>query len=356
MKQTLSVRTNRPMTGAKKLTEDDFLKLAVKQIEKKDCHGKLKIIPLAGDASLRRYFRVQLGGVSRVLMLAKPFNQDSSDFLLVRQLLEENKVPVPTLFGVSDKQGAIFLEDLGDATMLHALENIKNKDEEMECYKTAVRVMLGIHQNVKPSMRRSKKIQGFSLAFDEQKLMWEVNFTMENFFQKFLKRTIAPKHEKIIQDSFVDICRELAKEPRVFTHRDFHSRNLMVVGVRGMITIDFQDARMGLRQYDLASLLRDSYYQLDEASVYGLVDFYSDELKNNWDESLDKKNFVRLFDLMSVQRNFKAIGSFASFYVDRGNPGYLRFIGNTFENIRRNLFKFPEYRELRELLYYYYYF
>src|SRR3989344_3249893 len=77
MKQTLSVRTNRPMTGAKKLTEDDFLKLAVKQIEKKDCHGKLKIIPLAGDASLRRYFRVQLGGVSRVLMLAKPFNQDS---------------------------------------------------------------------------------------------------------------------------------------------------------------------------------------------------------------------------------------------------------------------------------------
>jgi aminoglycoside/choline kinase family phosphotransferase len=120
--------------------------------------------------------------------------------------------------------------------------------------------------------------------------------------------------------------------------------------------IDFQDARLGCAQYDLASLLRDSYYQLEEEVVYELVDYYIRSKEKLEGVKENRKEFMRVFDLMSIQRNFKAIGSFASFYMKRQDVRYLKFIGNTFENIRRNLLKFPEMDELRCLLFRYYYF
>lgn len=120
--------------------------------------------------------------------------------------------------------------------------------------------------------------------------------------------------------------------------------------------IDFQDARMGPAQYDLASLLKDSYYQLDEAQIQKLLDYYLVRRESLTQTKINREEFFRVFDLMALQRNFKAIGSFASFLNRRGNPGYLKYIGNTFENIRRTLLKYPEYSDLREVLFHYYYF
>ena len=96
--------------------------------------------------------------------------------------------------------------------------------------------------------------------------MWEVNFTLEHFYEKHLGRTFREADAKIIRDGFIKICSELQEEGYVFTHRDYHSRNLMVNQSR-YVMIDFQDARMGAPQYDLASLLRDSYYQLSEGQI-----------------------------------------------------------------------------------------
>ncbi|MBC7384614.1 MAG: phosphotransferase, partial [Cryobacterium sp.] len=149
-------------------------------------------------------------------------------------------------------------------------------------------------------------------------------------------------------------------QPTVFTHRDFHSRNIMAApvskGDTRLVMIDFQDGRMGPAQYDLASLLKDSYYQLEDTQVQHLLNYYIVRREALSGIKIDREEFVRMFDLMSVQRNFKAIGSFASFLNRRGNPGYLKYIGNTFENIRRTLLKYPEYSDLREVLFHYYYF
>jgi len=134
----------------------------------------------------------------------------------------------------------------------------------------------------------------------------------------------------------------------------------MVTPISGVenrfVMIDFQDGRMGPAQYDLASLLKDSYYQLEDAQVKRLVDYYIVRREALSGTRIDRDHFWKMFDLMSVQRNFKAIGSFASFLNRRGNPGYLKYIGNTFENIRRTLLKYPEYSDLREVLFHYYYF
>ena len=95
---------------------------------------------------------------------------------------------------------------------------------------------------------------------------------------------------------------------------------------------------------------------MKEQKVYSLLKYYYGSAKEAGDINCSLEEFERVFDLMSIQRNFKAIGSFASFYTRREDAKYLRFIGNTFENVRRNLAKFPEYKELHQLLFSWYYF
>lgn len=306
---------------------------------------------LAGDASLRRYYRLWNGDESFVLMLTEPFEAATYDFLLVRAHLEKCGIPVPGLRAAEGSLGAILLEDLGDRTMLHQLGELDAP--ELDLFKESLRLLADFHGKTK-APAGTKPVPGYGLAFDEEKLMWEVDFCLEHLFGSYLKREIPSRERTAIRDSFVNICQRLAAEPRVFTHRDYHSRNLMIPERGGMVCIDFQDARMGLRAYDLASILRDSYYQLSEERVYELVDYYYSLIPAA--DRQEKAHFVKMFDLMSVQRNFKAIGSFTSFYGKRNDANYIRFVGNTFENIRRNLAKFPEYKELRNLLFRYYYF
>lgn len=312
--------------------------------------GRMRVRKLAGDASLRRYYRVWEGHESFVLMLTEPFEAAKYDFLLVREHLEKCGVPVPGLLAAHGATGGILLEDLSDRTMLHALGELKGNEKEL--FEEALGLLYAFHSKTRARAGEAP-VPGYELAFDEEKLMWEVDFALEHLFGSYLKRQIPEKEFAAMREAFADICRRLAAEPRVFTHRDYHSRNIMIPPRGGMVCIDFQDARMGLRAYDLASILRDSYYQLSEDTVYGLVDYY---LKLAREEKLDRDHFLKMFDLMSIQRNFKAIGSFTSFYGKRNDAMYIRFVGNTFENIRRNLGKFPEYSRLRELLFHYYYF
>jgi N-acetylmuramate 1-kinase len=319
--------------------------------------GQLKIKTLAGDASLRQYFRVYEGENSYVLMLTEAFNEKENNFLLVRNYLEKAGVPVPKLLAVDGTHGALLLEDLTDRTMLHVLGEMRNSDDELKCFHDALDLLVKFHHKGSQATKEDKKlIPGFGQAFDVEKLMWEVDFTIEHLFTNYLKRELTAKELGILRGTFTDICERLAKEPRVFTHRDYHSRNIMIPASGAYTSIDFQDARMGLRQYDLASILRDSYYQLSNDRIYDLVDYYIAGVKKAEGIDLPRDHFVTLFDLMSIQRNFKAIGSFTMFYAKRNNASYIRFVGNTFENIRRNLLKFPEYRELLTLLYNYYYF
>jgi aminoglycoside/choline kinase family phosphotransferase len=226
---------------------------------------------------------------------------------------------------------------------------------ERHLYEKVIDSLVHMHVNAGPD-KASQPLAGFKLKFDLEKLMWEVGFTIEHFYKLHLQRHISPKDQQVLDKTFTAICTELANEPAVFTHRDFHSRNVMVPSDERLVMIDFQDARMGPPQYDLASLLRDSYYQLNEDQVQRLIDYYLARYEALSGQKLQRQHFLRLFDLMAVQRNFKAIGSFASFQNKRGVATYLKYVGNTFENIRRTLLKYPEFSELREVLFHYYYF
>lgn len=313
---------------------------------------------LPGDASARRYFRIENKEHSYVLMQLQPYSDlgEQLPFLQVQKHLNRLHVPVPQVIEVDPRKGFILLSDLGNETLLKRLERVSKQKDQCIWFKRAIDLLLQMQVT---ATKTSAPIDAYGLYFDEEKLMWEVAYTFAHFYGGNLAREIPENEMRVVEAYFQWICKQLASRDWYFTHRDYHSRNVMVVRDE-LYMIDFQDARLGCAQYDLASLLRDSYYQLEEDVVYELVEYYVNQ-KNKMEarhggvkENL--KDFIKIYDLMSIQRNFKAIGSFASFYNKKQDVRYLKFIGNTFENIRRNLLKFPELDELRCLLFRYYYF
>ena len=321
---------------------------------------------MPGDASTRRYYRIKAedknGAASSLIVMVMEAFEDKNDgipFLSIQKHLKQNGVDVPTVLDFDAKNGFILLEDLGDTTLLRSLQEVDSVAQESAYFEKAIDALVEMHVKTGPKNATSsaaQSIEGFKLRFDLEKLMWEVNFTIEHFYQKHLKREFLEADYQALMQGFTQICSELGAADTVFTHRDYHSRNLMITEEGRYVMIDFQDARMGPCQYDLASLLKDSYYQLGEKQIHDLTRYYLNQMAAKGAPIEDVEKFDRLFDLMSVQRNFKAIGSFASFLNRRGNPAYLKFIGNTFENIRHTLFKYPEFKRLREVLYHYYYF
>ena len=319
-------------------------------------------VQLPGDASSRKYYRIATHTKDYILMKMEAFYDQGErlPFIAVQNHLKESGVDVPSIFDFDSKRGLILLEDLGDVTLLRKLENIDNKKSERILYQHAIDslIHLQVHAN-----KKKKGLEAFQLKFDHEKLFFEVNHTVENFYKIYLKRIFRSNDEKLLKKELSQICKYLANRPRVFTHRDFHSRNIMVCSkgekINRLVMIDFQDARMGPVQYDLVSLLKDSYYQLEDSQISFLINYYKKQYEASFEGKKIKFNseqFEYDFDLMSIQRNFKAIGSFAFVFNKRGDPSYLKFIGNTFENIRRTLLKYPKYSRLRELLFHYYYF
>lgn len=319
------------------------------------------ITKLPGDASTRMYFRVHANdGETYIVMKMESFKELEKNlpFVIIQKHLKKMGVDVPEILDVDADRGFLLLEDLGDVTLLRKLQDVTDTQIERKLYEKVIDELVKMQVFASPAYSKAN-IDAFKMSFDFEKLFWEVNFTFEHFYDLHLKRQIPAKDKKIMIDQFSKICKTLANEPTVFTHRDFHCRNIMVTGPvkdERLVMIDFQDARMGPAQYDLASLLKDSYYQLEEKQIQRLLSYYMDSFEDASNKKINREWFIKIFDLMAVQRNFKAIGSFASFSNRRGNPTYLKYIGNTFENIRRNLLKYPEYSNLREVLFHYYYF
>lgn len=307
-----------------------------------------EIDKLTGDASTRRYYRVGTDKNSYVVCVADPIveGKEKSPFIQVHKALHENNVRVPHLPDMMLDKGYYLEEDLGDVTLLNRLSHIESKEEEFDLYKQSIDLLLAIH-SIEPDRYRGEIFT--RLAFDEEKLMSEMLFSIKFFIKRFLNCDLQLEDEAIIVSSYLEICRKIETEYRVLTHRDYHSRNIMVKGEE-MVVIDFQDARMGIPQYDLVSLLEDCYYQLAPENVEKLKLYYWESFsgKEHFDHSYEK--FCYYYDLMAMQRVFKAIGSFGFIYAGRQDLRYVKYIGFGMEKLRSILLKHPEYTPLRKAL------
>ena len=308
-----------------------------------------KVLSLTGDASDRRYFRVlMLGGDSIVLALhTGPIEFDKMPFVSVSRLMSDVPLPVPRILHHSNPLGIIGLQDLGDVT-LQAHLGAASPDQHDALYRQAVSFIARMQQ--RGSELESDEYPPYRVAFDTDKLSWEFEF----FYKYFLKayRGVSPGVEvqNALSKEWSSIVEELASEPRVLCHRDYHSRNLMLKGSE-LFIIDFQDARMGPDTYDLVSLLRDSYVDLTSRQVDELIAYFL-ALKHGSAgvTPADAAEFRRRFDLMALQRNFKALGTFGYQTVTRDNSVYIQYIPRTLNYVRGNLSKYPRFARLQELL------
>lgn len=301
-----------------------------------------KVVPLTGDASDRRYFRVLVPQEpSQVLAVHPgPIAFDSLPFVNVSRLMSAMPVPVPRMLGHSDALGIIALQDLGDVT-LQAHLGAASPAEHAALYRQAVTFINTLQR--RGADLASPAYLPYGIAFDVEKLMWELQFFARHFLEAYRGAALTPAARAALTSEFTAMAGELAGEPRVLCHRDYHSRNLML-HEGSLYIIDFQDARMGPDTYDLASLLRDSYVDFTEAQVDELMAFFLAG------REVDDRDFRRRFDLMALQRNLKALGTFGYQTTARGNTVYIQYMPRTLAYVRDNLARYERFGRLRELL------
>jgi N-acetylmuramate 1-kinase len=303
-----------------------------------------RVVPLTGDASDRRYFRVMLPDAASIVLAlnAAPFEFEKLPFVNVARLFARMPVPIPTVLGHADDLGVLALTDLGDVT-LQAHLGAATPSEHAALYRQAVALIATLQR--RGAELASPEYLPYTIAFDVEKLTWELDFFIKHFIEAYRGVVIPAAARDQLRREFQVIVEALASEPRVLCHRDYHSRNLMLHQGE-LYIIDFQDARLGPDTYDLVSLLRDSYVDLPEQTVSELLAYF---LALNG-RSGDDREFRRRFDVMALQRNLKALGTFGYQTTTRRNPVYIQYIPRTLRYVRDNLEQLPEFDRIRDLL------
>jgi N-acetylmuramate 1-kinase len=310
--------------------------------------------PMPGGASTRRYFRVRLpvGRGSAVAMFvpdgAKPeeVGRDGAvrgarwPFLEVRDLLATRGVDVPALHGEDIARGWLLLEDLGDHTLANFLAIHPERREEL--YVRAVgdlsRAQAALAGLPEGSIVASR-------AFDEELLCWEIHHFRE-WALEARGVALSTEDRALFGGVAERLARRIAGWPRAFVHRDYQSRNLMVRADGRLCWIDFQDALLGPRVYDLVALLTDSYQVFDRAFVDARLDDYA---RTRSLDRAQRQSIGREFDLVTVQRKLKDAGRFV--FIDRvkGNPSFLKFVEPTIAKVRASLSRLQDDEDMRAM-------
>lgn len=315
----------------------------------------LQVTRLTGDASTRSYFRLAKAAAAQegttsgaksvvVALYSAAFDESEAALSRLARLEAENPaarlsfandpcahievtrlfldagLTVPRILKVSGRDRALLIEDVGD-TRLQDLLAFADAGRVRNVYERSLDFIVRLQEATELA---SSSICSH-LAFDEAKLLWELEFFFENFFKHYLKRTQNRATEGAVRREFRALSRELSAAPRVLVHRDYHARNLMISGDRIFI-IDHQDARMGPESYDVASLLADPYAALESRARRELLDYFV-EAKKKSESSFDVRAFLAEHEMMTVQRMLKAIGTYAYQAAVLKNAVYLPYIG-----------------------------
>jgi aminoglycoside/choline kinase family phosphotransferase len=265
-------------------------------------------------------------------------------FLNVHRYLESIEVRVPRVLLDAASDGFLVIEDLTDRTLEMAL--LEGQDRRAT-YARAIDQLarLRAHAEARPDPH----CLAWTRAFDEELYNWE----FEHFIEYgLLGRGAKPTEAELstLRKHFTRVSHELAEAPRSFTHRDYQSRNIMVLDSGEQVVIDFQDALQGPRQYDLVALLRDSYVKLDRKLIDEMLSRYVEGFQGEGGARLKHDKFVAFFDLLTVQRKLKDAGRFVFIDQVKKNPSFLKHIPYSLEYVRDALARRPDLAEVREIL------
>jgi aminoglycoside/choline kinase family phosphotransferase len=295
----------------------DTRQQALEEWLKTDCRlSPTEIIPMHGDASFRRYFRVLDASGSHVAMDAPLEHENCKPFVAISRALRDKSLNAPQVLHSNVGQGFLLLSDLGDRVYLNEL-NSANAESLYGGALEALAVLQSTHSV--PDWR----LPQFTAEFMQK----ELQIFKEWFLLRHLNLTLSSAAEKMLADFFLFLASSATSQPQVFMHRDYHSANLMVLPDAQVGILDFQDAFIGPVTYDLVSLLRDCYIAWPQSLVNTLVLRYKEII--NQVAPVSDEIFLRWFDLMGMQRHLKTLLTFSRKYHRDGNADYLQHVPRT---------------------------
>jgi aminoglycoside/choline kinase family phosphotransferase len=300
------------------------------------------LAPASADASFRRYFRAtQDDGTTRIVMDAPPAKEDCRPWLLVQELFQNAGAHVPEVLAKDLERGFLLLSDLGNATYLQAV----NPDNAVSLYADAIASLIRIQAASRPAVLPD---------YDRALLRRELDLFPEWYLASHHRLELSATEKASLETVFERILAVNLAEPRVFVHRDYHSRNLMHIGAAGERNpgiIDFQDAVYGPISYDMVSLLKDAYIEWDEdLALDWLVRYWEQARKAGLPVAADFGEFFRDYEWMGVQRHVKVLGIFARLYHRDGKDGYLKDLPLVARYLRKACERYGELSPLRKLL------
>lgn len=283
------------------------------------------LAPASSDASFRRYFRFEVGSETRIAMDAPPPQENIDPFLNVAEILRSRGVCVPEIHAAQREKGFIVLGDFGQTVFLDVLQP-ENVDA---LYAEAMLTLLRLQS---PPSGQTPETD--LPRYDEALLRRELGVFREWCLEGYLGLTLDTNEQALLDETFDGLVASALSQPTVLVHRDFHSRNLMLLADGTPGVLDFQDAVIGPVTYDLASLLRDCYIAWPQHQVSRWLHAYQQAIEaKGLLEPVSEATFRRWFDLMGMQRHLKAVGIFCRLKLRDGKPGYIKDIPRTLGHI-----------------------
>ncbi len=298
--------------------------------------------PLSGDASFRRYFRVECGeGRRYVLMDSPPEKEDPAPFVEVTRRFLENDVRAPRIYHADLARGFLLMEDFGDQLYLNRLERSDRDHVADVLYRAAIDTLIKIQRT---------DYNGLP-AFDADAMMEEMHLFTDWLLGKHLDAPPDAQTRRIYESAFERLVENALAQPQTFVHRDYHSRNLVVIEEgEAPGVLDYQDAVVGPISYDLVSLLRDCYVAWPREDVAHWRRYFLERHRTCTGAEFDDDAFERWFDLTGMQRHFKASGIFARLRHRDGKHGYLADVPRTLGYVVACAARYPEFAELGDEL------
>jgi aminoglycoside/choline kinase family phosphotransferase len=275
------------------------------------------LAPASADASFRRYFRIESKNPTYptlIVMDAPPQHEPLDAFIEIDLLLFEAGLHVPQILEQNIEDGFLLLSDLGHKTYLEAL----NDESANALYRDASHALVQMQLASKPNVLPN---------YDQALLQRELDLFPEWYLKQHLQLELSAIQTAQMRQAFALIIENNLAQEKVFVHRDFHSRNLMVTAQNNPGILDFQDAVYGPITYDAASLWRDAYIAWPEEMVIDwVIQFWEEGRKSGLPMPSDFGQFYRDFEWMGLQRHLKVLGIFARLFHRDGKDGYLKDI------------------------------
>lgn len=303
--------------------------------------GDATIVPLAGDASFRRYDRVLKDGKHAVLMDAPPEFEDTRPFVAVAEFLLRCGLNAPEIFAKDFKNGFLLLGDLGDDLFKTVLE--QDQERELSLYRNAVDELVVLNAQTPPKTLPYGDGEYPVPSYDMEMLLGEICLLTDWYYPALIGEKLSFEKRQQFLSLWKDALGTVSEARECLALRDYHAENLLELANGKVGQLDFQDAVIGHSAYDLVSLLQDARRDVDPLVENEMIVYFADKLGR------DEDQFREHYAILGAQRNIKIIGIFARLFVRDGKNNYLKLIPRVWGLLERCL-EHPSLKEIRHWL------